>query len=303
MSFIATLWDYWGSPFIDFNFMRRALTGCIALSLGSSTMGVLLLQRRMSLMGDAMSHAILPGAAIGYLFFGLSLPAMTIGGTIAGLMVAGLAAIISRYTQMKEDASFASFYLISLATGILIISLRGTTVDLLSVLFGTVLALDNATLLLAAGIATISLLLLAIFYRPIIIQSLDPHFLQPYWGWNILAYAVFLLLMVLNLVGGFHTLGTLMAVAFMILPAAAARFWAQTLHIQMLLACLWAALGSYIGLLLSYHYSAAASPAIVLTLGVIYLLSMLFGKNGGIFSKYQQTNSHQENATYANSTQ
>lgn len=293
MSLTAALWEYAGAPFMDFNFMRRAITGCIALSLGSSTLGVLLLQRRMSLMGDAMSHAILPGAAIGYLFFGLSLPAMTIGGIIAGLIVAGLAATVSRYTQLKEDASFASFYLISLALGILIISLRGTTVDLLSVLFGTVLALDNATLFLAAGIASASLVLLALFYRPIIIQSLDPHFLHPYKGWNVLAYAVFLLLMVLNLVGGFHTLGTLMAVAFMILPAAAARFWAATLPVQMLLACVLAMVGSYIGLLTSYHYSAAASPAIVLTLGVIYLLSMLLGGHGGFLNKYMRSIHHQ----------
>ena len=294
MSIASVLWEYLVAPFVDFNFMRRAITGCIALSLGSSTLGILLLQRRMSLMGDAMSHAILPGAAIGYLLFGLSLPAMTIGGIIAGLLVAGLAAIVSRYTELKEDASFATFYLISLALGILIISLRGSTVDLLGVLFGTVLALDNATLILAAGIASLSLLLLALFYRPIVIQSLDPHFLLPYQGWNIAAYGVFLLLMVLNLVGGFHTLGTLMAVAFMILPAASARFWAATLPLQMLFACIFAIICSYIGLLISYHYAAAASPAIVLTLGCAYFISLLFGRHNGLLNKHAHVNNAQK---------
>ena len=75
-------------PFIEFAFMRRALVGCLALSLGAPPIGVFLMLRRMSLMGDAMSHAILPGAAIGYLLVGLSLPAMTFGGFIAGLAVA-----------------------------------------------------------------------------------------------------------------------------------------------------------------------------------------------------------------------
>lgn len=280
------LLDYLFSPFADFNFMRRALTGCVALAIGSSTFGVLLLQRRMSLMGDAMSHAILPGAAIGYLLFGLSLPAMTIGGILAGLIVAGLAAIVSRYTELKEDASFASFYLISLALGVLIISMRGTSVDLLQVLFGNVLALDNPTLLLAAGIATFSLLILALLYRPIIIQSMDANFLAPYQRWNILAYTAFLLLMVLNLVGGFHTLGTLMAVAFMVLPAAASRFWVSTLPAQM---CTSASIGivcAYVGLLISYHYATPASPSIVLVLGLAYLVSLFTGIRSGILIKH-----------------
>ena len=284
-----SLYDYLFAPFADFGFMRRALTGCIALSLGSSPLGVILLLRRMGLMGDAMSHAILPGAALGYLFFGLSLPAMTIGGILAGLLVAGLAVLVSRYTSLKEDASFAAFYLISLALGVLIISLRGTSVDLLHVLFGTVLALDNATLYLAAGIATLSLLLLSLFYRPIIIQSFDSNFLMQHKLWNIAAYGVFLLLMVLNLVGGFHTLGTLMAVAFMVLPAASARFWAATVPVQMLLAMIVGISAGFIGLLLSYHANAAASPAIVLTLGCIYVFSLLAGKHSGLLIKNRYT--------------
>ena len=270
------------SPFADFSFMRRALTGCVALSLGSSPLGVLLLLRRMSLMGDAMSHAILPGAAVGYLLFGLSLPAMTIGGIAAGLLVACLAGVVTRYTVLKEDASFATFYLISLALGVLIISLRGTSVDLLHVLFGTVLSLDNATLFLAAGIATLSLLLLALLYRPLIIQSFDPNFLITKGWWNALAYGAFLLLLVLNLVGGFHTLGTLMAVAFMVLPAAAARFWAATVAKQMLVAAAAGVAAGYIGLLVSYHFATPASPAIVLTLGGIYIISMFLGLHSGL---------------------
>lgn len=281
-----SLLDYLLSPFTDFSFMRRALTGCIALAIGSSTFGVILLQRRMSLMGDAMSHAILPGAAIGYLLFGLSLPAMTIGGILAGLIVAGLAAIVSRHTELKEDASFASFYLISLALGVLIISMRGTSVDLLQVLFGNVLALDNPTLFLAAGIATFSLFLLALLYRPIIIQSMDANFLAPYPGWNILAYTAFLLLMVLNLVGGFHTLGTLMAVAFMVLPAAASRFWASTLPAQMGTAALLGIACAYIGLLISYHYATPASPSIVLVLGLAYFISLFAGARSGLLIKH-----------------
>jgi hypothetical protein len=140
------------SPFIEFGFMRRALAGCLALSLGATPVGVFLMLRRMSLAGDAMSHAILPGAAIGYLIAGLSLPAMTLGGLVAGLAVAVLAGGVARNTVIKEDTSLATFYLLSLSAGVLIISLRGSSVDLLHVLFGSVLALDDAALFLLAAL-------------------------------------------------------------------------------------------------------------------------------------------------------
>ena len=133
------------SPFVEFEFMRRALVGAIALALAGSPLGVFLILRRMSLTGDAMAHAILPGAAIGYLFAGLSLGPMTIGGLIAGLVVAVGSGVVAGATILREDASLAAFYLISLALGVTVVSLRGSNIDLLHVLFGSVLALDDAT--------------------------------------------------------------------------------------------------------------------------------------------------------------
>src|ERR687893_1813876 len=158
------LYDALFAPFAEFEFMRRALVGTIAIALGGAPVGVFLMLRRMSLTGDAMAHAILPGAAVGYLLAGLSLPAMTVGGLAAGVVVAVAAGLVSRFTALKEDASLAAFYLLSLALGVTIVSLRGSNVDLLHVLFGTVLALDDNTLLLLAGISTVTMLALAILY-------------------------------------------------------------------------------------------------------------------------------------------
>lgn len=265
-------------PFADFGFMRRAMAGCLALSLGAAPLGVVLQLRRMSLVGDAMSHALLPGVALGYLLFGLSLPAMTLGGLAAGLAVAGLAGAVTRLTGEHEDASFAAFYLISLALGVLLMSLRGSNVDLLHVLFGSALSLDDATLLLAVGIATLSLAGLAAAYRPLLVECVDPGFLRGRGAQGWLAHAVFILLLVLNLVGGFHALGTLMAVAFLILPAATARAWWRTVAGQMAGAMAIAAASSLAGLLLSFHLGTPASPAIVLTTGLLYLASLLAGR-------------------------
>src|SRR5688572_11761112 len=193
------IYDLLIGPFAEFEFMRRALVGAAAIALGGGPMGVFLMLRRMSLTGDAMSHAILPGAAVGYLVAGLSLPAMTLGGLAAGVVVAMLAGLVSRVTALKEDASLAAFYLLSLALGVTIVSLKGSNVDLLHVLFGTVLALDDAALLLLAAIATITLAALALLYRPLVLECVDPVFLRSVSRSGTPAHLAFLGLVVLNL--------------------------------------------------------------------------------------------------------
>jgi len=268
-------------PFIEFAFMRRALVGCLALSLGAPPIGVFLMLRRMSLMGDAMSHAILPGAAIGYLLAGLSLFAMSLGGFAAGLAVALAAGLVARSTVLREDASLAAFYLVSLALGVLIVSVRGSNIDLLHVLFGTVLALDDAALILVAGIATISLVVLAVISRPLVLECFDPQFLRSASSLSSPTHLTFLVLVVLNLVAGFQALGTLMAVGIMLLPAIAARFWAEDISAMVLVAVLIAFAASLSGLLLSYYANVPTGPAIILLAGVFYLLSMLLGVRGG----------------------
>jgi len=275
-----SLYELLIGPFVDFGFMRRALAGCLALSLGATPVGVFLLLRRMSLMGDAMSHAILPGAALGYLAFGLSLGAMTIGGIVAGLVVVFAAGLVTRASILKEDASLAAFYLLSLAAGVMIVSLRGRNLDLLHVLFGSVLALDNNSLLLIASITTVTLLGLALLFRPLVLECFDPAFLRAVSRLSPVAHYGFLVLVVLNLVSGFHALGTLMAVGIMILPAAAGRLWARNLPMLLLLASAFALGSSVVGLLVSYHADVPAGPAIVLMCGLVYFASLLAAPGG-----------------------
>lgn len=280
MSALGSLFQGVAGPFIEFDFMRRALLGCLLLSVSAAPVGVFLMLRRMSLTGDAMAHAILPGAAIGYLAAGLSLTAMTIGGVVAGLGVAMGSGLVARHTVLREDTSLAAFYLLSLALGVLIVSVRGNSVDLLHVLFGTVLALDDAALALLAGIATTTLVAGALLFRPLVVECLDPGFLRRVSRLSPLAHYGFLGLLVINLVAGFHALGTLMAVGIMVLPAATARFWVRGLPPLLALASALALLASVSGLLISYHADWPTSPTIVLCLGVAYLASMLLAPLG-----------------------
>ncbi|MEZ5701405.1 MAG: metal ABC transporter permease [Burkholderiaceae bacterium] len=268
-------------PLVEFGFMRNALLGCLALSLSAAPIGVFLMLRRMSLTGDAMAHAILPGAAIGYLVAGLSLTAMTLGGIMAGLVVAVGSGLVSRNTALREDTSLAAFYLLSLSLGVLIVSVRGNSVDLLHVLFGTVLALDASALSLCGRFAP-PRCWLWVLYRPLVLECMDPAFLRQVSRWSPVAHYGFLGLLIINLVAGFHALGTLMAVGIMVLPAATAHFWVNRLGPLLLLSTALAMAACVSGLLLSYHFDLPTSPVIVLSLGAAYLFSMLLGPRGAL---------------------
>jgi zinc/manganese transport system permease protein len=270
------------TPFADYEFMRRALIGSVALALSGAPLGVFLILRRMSLAGDALSHAILPGAAVGYLVAGLSLPAMTFGGLVAGLLIAFATGLASRFTTLREDASLAAFYLVSLALGVTLVSLRGSNVDLLHVLFGSVVGLDDAALILLAGVSTLTLATLAIFYRALVLDTLDPMFLRQTSAMGEAIPFLFLALFVLNLVAGFHALGTLMAVGLIMLPAAAARLWTVRLAATLPLSAAIGAICAYAGLVYSNETGAPTGPAIILAAGIVYFISLVFGRAGGL---------------------
>ncbi|MDB5844660.1 MAG: hypothetical protein JWP79_1970 [Polaromonas sp.] len=280
MALAAWLWDTAFSPFAEFAFMRRALVATLALSLSAAPLGVFLTLRRMSLLGDALSHAVLPGVAIGFMLGGLSLTAMALGGVAAGMGVAALAGLVTRFTTLKEDASLAAVYLVALALGVTLISGHGTQLDLLHILFGSALGVDMPGLLLVAGVASVSVLLLAAMYRGLVLESFDPVFLSAAgrrgWLWQ----QGFLMLVVINLVAGFQTLGTLMAVGLMMLPAVSSRLWHDTLPAQLVNASAQAMLASAAGLLLSYHLDTPSGPTIIGCAGALYFASLLVAPGG-----------------------
>lgn len=271
------------APFAEFLFLRRALVAALALALSSAPLGVWLTLRRMSLVGDALSHAVLPGVAVAFMLFGLSLWAMTLGGLFAGMLVVALAGLISRTTSLKEDASLAALYLSSLALGVVLISRRGTQLDLLHILFGSALGVDEDGLLLVACVATATVAAMAVMYRALLLESFDPLFLAA-GGRNRRAggfiQQFFLMLVVINLVAGFQTLGTLMTVGMMMLPAVSARLWHDSLPAQLCNSALQAGVAAFTGLLFSYHFDAPSGPGIILAAAALYVFSLVFSPRG-----------------------
>jgi len=269
------------APFETLGFMRSALVACLALALANGALGTLLVLRGMSLDGEVLGHAVMPGAAIGFLYGGPSAAWMSAGGLLSGLTVAALSGLVagarSRYgggERPRHDGALVAFYLIALSLGVLLVAWRGSNADVMRVLFGTVLAIDRSALLWIATASSVVLLAIAALYRPFAVGSFDPIFLRSV-GSRAPYGAVFAALVVVTLVASFQAFGTLLAVGPIVLPAAAARCWHLGVAASMGLAAGFGIVASIAGLLLSYHGNLPSGPAIVLAGGALFAMSLL----------------------------
>jgi len=270
---------------LEYGFLRRALVGCLALSVSAPPLGVFLMLRRMSLAGDALSHGLLPGVALAFVLFGLSVPALALGGLLAGLVIALGAGALARGTGGREDASLAALYLTALAAGVAIISWRGSAVELTQLLFGSVLGVDDAALLLMAGAASLTLSFLAFAWRPLVLECFDPAFARAVGLRGSLWHLGFLALVVVNMVAALQAVGSLMAVGLMMLPAIAARHWARGIGGVVTVSVVLALLASLSGLLASALMDLPSGPAIVLAAAALWLLSALLGPVDGVVAR------------------
>jgi len=265
---------------------KRAFASAVMISFSGAPLGVFLVLRRMSLMGDVIAHAILPGTAAGFILAGLSLPVMGAGGLIAGLIVALLASLATRYTAIREDANLATFYMVALAAGVAMLAAHGTAQNLEDILFGDVSAVSRETLIAMTAASSVTLFGLAVIYRPLVIEAFDPVFLQSVGGRGGLYQGVFMALTVLTMVEGYRTLGTLMASDLIIIPAVTAQFWTRRLPFLMLWAVAIGIVSSAVGIMIAARYGLPSGPAIILVVGGIYFLSALFGSVGSLRARY-----------------
>ncbi len=284
---------------LEYDFMLRALAATSVLSFSVAPVGAFLVLRRLSLAGEAMAHAIVPGIVVGFVVAGLSVASMIVGGLGAGITVAILTSLLARYTIIREDASLASLYLIALALGIFILSASGSAVPLKSFLFGSILGIDDETLILIGSTATITLVSFALILRPLITSTIDPVFHESQAKRPGLVVQWFMFLVVLNLLGAFKALGTLMAVGLMILPATAARYWVSTLTGCLILTFAFALASCWLGLIVSFYAPDVPSgPAIVLVAGGFFVVSLIFGPQGlGLLSPSSRSTGTQDKSS------
>ena len=250
-----------------------ALAGAVALACGAAPLGVLLIGRRMSLVGDSLSHATLPGAAIAYMLVGPDPWLLTLGALIAGVVVAVSSAFLSRVARLPEDAAFAVLYLSALAIGIVILGKTASADVVHSLLFGDAKALDSAGLTLAATGALATLL--AILFAGRLLQAAaadDDHSIAH--AWTGMAQALLMGLVAINLVAGFRAFGALMTVGLMMVPAAAARCWSLGFRGRIFAAVIISIVASATGLLAAKAMGVEPGPAMVLAAAALFVVSL-----------------------------
>ncbi|HCV4769110.1 TPA: metal ABC transporter permease [Staphylococcus aureus] len=257
-----------------YQFLNRALITSIIVGIVCGTVGSLIVLRGLSLMGDAMSHAVLPGVALSFLF---GIP-MFVGALITGMIASIFIGYITSSSKTKPDAAIGISFTAFLASGIIIISLINTTTDLYHILFGNLLAITNSAYLTTIVIGSIVLILIIIFYRPLMISTFDPTFSRMS-GLNttLLHYFVMLLLSLVT-VASIQTVGIILVVALLITPASTAFLISKKLYSMMIIASLISVISSIVGLYYSYIYNIPSGATIVLCTFVIYIITLFFTK-------------------------
>jgi zinc/manganese transport system permease protein len=264
--------------------LRTAAAGALAFAFGGAPLGVLLIARRMSLAGDALSHGILPGVALAYMIAGPSPLALTLGALAAALVVTALSSLLARTRRLPEDAALAVFYLSALASAVLLLGRAAGPEALEGLLFGATAALDRGGLVLAATAATATLVGLALFIRGFVAESVDPDFRGGAWGRGGLSHLLLMMLVAINLVAGFRAFGALMTVGMMIIPAGAARFWARGFAGQAGWAIGLSALASGAGLVIAGRLGVEPGAVMTLCAALLFGLSGVFGVESGLIA-------------------
>lgn len=270
---------------LQYDFMRRGLASALLLSVSGGLLGSVLVLRRLALMGDALSHSLLPGIALAWILCGPKPGALFLGALIAGLITALGSALLSRLTRIKEDAAFGSLFLLFFGGGVALLSRVPTRLNLEHFLFGSVLGVSAADLQLTGAVTAGTLLLFALAYRPILLECFDPIFFRAGGGKGGVIHLGLLALTVLNLVSALQTMGVVLALGLFLLPAASAYLWCDHFRRLLLLAVAIAMAGSVGGILLSYYAGIASGAAIVLTLGAIFVLSAIFSPRHGALAR------------------
>lgn len=277
------------SDFIDgllnFHFLQNALITALVVGIVGGAVGCFIILRGMSLMGDAISHAVLPGVAISFIL-GIN---FFIGAIVFGLLASTIITYIKSNSIIKSDTAIGITFSSFLALGIILIGIANSSTDLFHILFGNILAVQDLDMWITIAVALLVLTAITIFFRPLLLTSFDP-ILAKSIGVKVTFYH-YLLMVILTLVAvtAMQSVGTILIVALLITPAATAYLYANSLKTMIFLSSGFGALASVLGLFIGYSFNIAAGSSIVLTSALLFLISFfIVPKQSGMNKTYQQ---------------
>lgn len=275
MEWLFSVADYFNMPVS----MLTALLASVILGVTSGILGSFIVLRKLSLMGDALSHAVLPGVAVSYML-GIN---MLFGATFFGLLAAGLIEFITKKSKIKTDASIGIILSSFFALGIILITKAESGTDLNHILFGNILAVTPNEILQSFIILIVVLIGVAIFYKGFFVTSFDPVVAKTY-GMNTNFYHYLLMfLLTIFTVSALSQVGIVMVVALLVTPAATSYLWSKHLNHMIIGASLLGVVSGISGVLLSFYYNIPTSAAIVLIGALIFMVSFVFSPKNGFF--------------------
>lgn len=268
---------------LTYHFLQNAFITAIVIGIVAGAVGCFIILRSMSLMGDAISHAVLPGVAISFIL-GIN---FFIGAIVFGLLSSIIITYIKENSVIKGDTAIGITFSSFLALGIILIGLANSTTNLFQILFGNILAVQDSDKYMTIIVGLIVLTLITVFFKELLLTSFDPV-LAKSMGMRVSFYH-YLLMILLTLVAvtAMQSVGTILIVALLITPAATAYLYVKSLRTMLFLSSALGAVASVLGLYIGYTFNIAAGSSIVLTSTFMFLLAFLFSPKQSLFKKKQ----------------
>ena len=271
---------------LDFQFLQNALITSVMVGISAGIIGSFIILRGMSLMGDAISHAVLPGVALSYML-GSS---YIIGATVFGMASAALIGFVTKHSRLKNDTAIGIVFSAFFALGIILISFARSSTDLYHILFGNVLAVRDSDMFLTAAVLVIVLIAVPLFYKQLKLTSFAPTIAKSY-GWNISAINYGLMfLLTLVAVTSLQTVGTILVIAMLITPAATAYQLTDKSLVMIALSTVFGTLSSIVGLYFSYSYNLPSGATIVMAAAVFFIVAFIFAPKKGLIGQLRKEN-------------
>lgn len=255
-----------------YDFLQSALITAIMVGIMSGVIGCFIILRGMSLMGDAISHSVLPGVAVAYML-GINI---LIGASIFGVLSAMLIGYVASHSKIKVDTAIGVVFSFFYALGFILISMAESSTNLHHILFGNILAVSNSDMITTAIVLGIVIIFVQISYKELLITSFDPTFAKTYGLNTQLIHYSLMLVLTLVTVSALQTVGIILVVAMLITPAATAYFWTDRLSIMLVFSAIFGVVSSICGLYFSYTFNWASGPAIVIVAAGLFLISFIF---------------------------
>ncbi|MGP7818582.1 iron chelate uptake ABC transporter family permease subunit [Niallia sp. 01092] len=263
---------------MNYGFLQKALLTSVMVGVICGVIGSFIILRGMSLMGDAISHAVLPGVAISYIF-GFN---FFFGAAVSGLIAALGIGYVSQNSRIKNDAAIGIMFSTFFALGIILITMLKSSSDLYHILFGNVLAVRTSDMWITFFIGLFILIVVFVFFKELLVSSFDPTMSAAYGLPNKVIHYLLMTLLTLVTVASLQTVGIVLVVAMLITPASTAYLLTNRLSVMIWLAVTFGTLASVIGLYYSYIYNLASGASIVVVSTIFFLIAFIFSPKQGI---------------------